>query len=123
VWFQVIHDNGTIEINMGESGLVRLDNIVKAAKDNNLHVLFSLTNNWFRNATGTTDGGVQNSKRDGSTPVNRRKLPRNFLSNDYGSVHGGYTQPWVPWAVLLTPAQGDGCLQSAIPQKCYQPLP
>jgi len=86
VWFQVFHKNGTIEINMGENGIARLDNIVKAAKDNKLHVLFSLTNNWFRNATGTIGNGVKTPKRDGTTitPVDRRNLPRNYLSNDYG---------------------------------------
>jgi mannan endo-1,4-beta-mannosidase len=84
VWFQVFHNNGTIEINKGNNGLVRLDNIIKAAKDNNLHVLFSLTNNWFRNAT--TGATVKTSKRGGTevTPVDRHNLPRNYLSNDFG---------------------------------------
>ena len=41
----------------------RLDNIVKAAKDNKLHVVFSLTNNWFRNATGTIGGDSKHKKR------------------------------------------------------------
>lgn len=86
VWIQAFHENGTIEINTGENGLVRLDNIVKAAKDNNLHVLFSLTNNWFRNATATTSGNVKPSKRAVTeiTPVDRHNLPPNYLSNDYG---------------------------------------
>ena len=86
VWFQVFHKNGTIEINMGENGLVRLDNIVKAAKNNKLHLLFSLTNNWFRGANQTTTGGSKTPKRDGTTvaPVDRQNLPRNYLSNDYG---------------------------------------
>jgi len=86
VWFQVLHKNGTIEINNGENGLVRLDNIVKAAKNNKLHVLFSLTNNWFRNATSTSGDSRNTTKRDGNTisPVDRRNLPRNYLSNDYG---------------------------------------
>ena len=55
MWFQVFHKNGTIEINKGENGLVRLDNIVKAAKDNKLHIVFALTNNWFRGATADDD--------------------------------------------------------------------
>ena len=87
VWFQVFHQNGTIEINYRENGLVRLDNIVKAATDNKLHVVFALTNNWFRGATG----GGKNKHKDYSkrgdyttTPVDRRHLPRNYLSNDYG---------------------------------------
>lgn len=86
VWIQVLHENGTIEINTGENGLVRLDNIVKAANDNKLRVLFSLTNNWFRNATGTTGDNVKPSKRAATeiTPVDRHNLPRNYLSNDYG---------------------------------------
>ena len=86
VWFQVFHKNGTIEINTGENGLVRLDNIVKAAKNNKLHLLLSLTNNWFRNANQTTAGGSKTPKRDNTTiaPVDRRNLPRNYLSNDYG---------------------------------------
>ena len=74
---------------MGENGLVRLDNIVKAAKNNKLHLLFALTNNWLRSARSanqTTTGGGKNPKRDGVTvaPVDRKNLPRNYLSNDYG---------------------------------------
>ena len=73
---------------MGENGLVRLDNIVKAAKNNKLHLLFALTNNWFRGARSAnqTTGGGKNLKRDGVTvaPVDRQNLPRNYLSNDYG---------------------------------------
>ena len=84
VWFQVFHKNGTVDINTGENGLVRLDNIVKAAKNNKLHVLFSLTNNWFRHAK--SGNSTKTPKRDGITikPVDRRNLPRNYLSNDYG---------------------------------------
>ena len=63
VWLQVFHTNGTIEINQGKNGLDRLDNIVKAAKDNKLHVVFSLTNTWFRNATGTIGGDSKHKKR------------------------------------------------------------
>jgi len=86
VWFQVFHENGTIEINNGENGLLRLDNIVQAAKDNKLHVVFALTNNWFRGATGGGKHKHKNSRRDHytTTPVDRRQLPRSFLSNDYG---------------------------------------
>lgn len=121
MWFQVLHANGTAEINTGENGLVRLDNIVKAAKDNDLRVLFSLTNNWFRNATGTA-GSVKTTKRGDTeiTPVDRHNLPRNFLSNDYGSVYGAADGPG---RCLLTLAQGDGRLQQSFPQKCDQPLP
>ena len=85
MWFQAFHKNGTIEINTGENGLGRLDNIVQAAKDNKLHVVFSLTNNWFRGAGGNKtkeDGKRGNST---NTPVNRR---RGSLSNDYGYVYG-----------------------------------
>jgi mannan endo-1,4-beta-mannosidase len=84
VWFQVFHKNGTIEINEGENGLVRLDNIVQAAKDNKLHVVFSLTNNWFRRVNGDKHKH-KTDKRGNYTdrPVDRR-FRRNFLSNDYG---------------------------------------
>ena len=70
MWFQVFHENGTIEINTGENGLVRLDNIVKAAKNHDLHIVFSLTNNWSRGD-------------DTDRPVDRQ-FRRNFLSNEYG---------------------------------------
>ena len=63
MWFQVFHKNGTIEINKGENGLVRLDNIVKPAKDKKLHVVFALTNTWFRGATGG-DGGDKHDRGD-----------------------------------------------------------
>ena len=88
VWFQVFHQNGTIEINFRENGLVRLDNIVKAATDNKLHVVFALTNNWFRGATSGDKYKHKDSKRGNytTTPVDvdLQHLPRNFLSNDYG---------------------------------------
>jgi mannan endo-1,4-beta-mannosidase len=84
VWFQVFHKNGTIEINEGENGLVRLDNIVQAAKDNNLHVVFSLTNNWYRGASSGKDNHKTEEQGDYTdTPVDRR-FRRNFLSNNYG---------------------------------------
>ena len=90
VWFQVFHQNGTIEINYRENGLVRLDNIVKAAKDNKLHVVFALTNNWFRGASSGGKDKHKSWKRGDytTTPedvdVDLQHLPRNFLSNDYG---------------------------------------
>ena len=128
VWFQVFHKNGTIEINEGNNGLVRLDNIVKAAKDNKLHVVFSLTNNWSRNATGTIggDGKHKTPNRGNSTitPEDRRHLPRNFLSNDYGYVYGGCGPSFRQ--CLLTPTQGYGRLQQPFLQKtreCYRHLP
>ena len=88
VWFQVFHKNGTIEINTGANGLGRLDDIVKAAKAHDLHVVFSLTNNWFRGASSdkTGDKHKHTSEKSGKSknkPVDRR-FRRNFLSNDYG---------------------------------------
>jgi mannan endo-1,4-beta-mannosidase len=91
VWFQVFHKDGTIEINTGENGLVRLDNIVKAAKDNKLHVVFSLTNNWFRGASSDKHKHKHKSeKHKGEKRGNYTDKPgdrtfrRNFLSNNYG---------------------------------------
>ena len=88
MWFQVFHKNGTIEINTGANGLGRLDDIVKAAKAHNLHVVFSLTNNWFRGASSdkTSDKHEHKSEKREKykdKPVDRR-FRRNFLSNDYG---------------------------------------
>ena len=128
VWFQVFHTNGTIEINERENGLVRLDNIVKAAKDNKLHVVFSLTNNWSRNATRTIGGDSKQKilKRGNSTitPVDRWQLPHNFMSNDFGYVHGGCRASFRQR--LLTPTQGYGRIQQPFfqkPRECYRHLP
>ena len=128
VWFQVFHKNGTIQINEGKNGLVRLDNIVQAAKDNNLHVVFSLTNNWSHNATGMTicDSRHKRPKQGNSTitPVDRRYLPRNFLMNDYGYVYDDCGPSFRQ--CLLTPTQGYGCLQQPFWQKtreCNRHLP
>jgi mannan endo-1,4-beta-mannosidase len=84
VWFQVFHKDGTIEINEGENGLVRLDNIVQAAKDNNLHVVFSLTNNWFRGASSGKDKHKGERRGDHTDTSVDRRFRRNFLSNNYG---------------------------------------
>jgi hypothetical protein len=84
VWFQVFHKNGTIEINEGENGLVRLDNIVQAAKDHNLHVVFSLTNNWFRGASSDKHKRKAEKRGDYTDTSVDRRFRRNFLSNNYG---------------------------------------
>ena len=84
MWFQVFHKNGTIEINEGENGLVRLDNIVQAAKDNKLRVVFSLTNNWFRDATSNKDHHKAEKRGNYTEPPVDRRFRRNFLSNSYG---------------------------------------
>jgi mannan endo-1,4-beta-mannosidase len=47
VWLRVFHNNGTIEINTGENGILRLDRIVRVAQQVGIHILFSLTNNWY----------------------------------------------------------------------------
>ncbi|CCA78057.1 related to beta-mannanase [Serendipita indica DSM 11827] len=77
VWLRVFHSNGTIEINTGENGILRLDRIVRVAKQVGIHILFTLTNNWFPNVS---NNGTTAKDLDG------RNLPRNYLSNDYGGM-------------------------------------
>jgi hypothetical protein len=75
-WLQLIA-NGTTTINTGANGLQRLDKLLELAAQHNIHVIFSLTNNWNPIA--------EPSSASGSPPP----LPHNFLSNDYGQ----YTSP------------------------------
>ena len=43
----MFHSNGTIEINTGANGILRLDRIVQVAEQVGIHILFTLTNNWY----------------------------------------------------------------------------
>lgn len=86
VWIRVFHNNGTIEINTGENGILRLDRIVRVAKQVGIHVLFSLTNNWFPKVNNGTAFGVPVHRRDNSLPLDGTNLPRNYLSNDFGGM-------------------------------------
>ncbi|KAG8807649.1 cytochrome c1, partial [Serendipita sp. 399] len=79
VWLRVFHQNGTIELNTGENGIIRLDRIVRVAEQVGIHILFSLTNNWFPRVANKTQPTL---KRD----LDGQSLPRNYLSNDYGQV-------------------------------------
>jgi mannan endo-1,4-beta-mannosidase len=72
-WLQLIA-NGTTTINTGANGLQRLDKLLELAAQHNIHVIFSLTNNWNPIA--------EPSSASGSPPP----LPHNFLSNDYGGM-------------------------------------
>ena len=45
-WLQLIKD-GTTQINTGPNGIQRLDKLIEIAKQYNIYVYFTLTNNWF----------------------------------------------------------------------------
>ncbi|KAG8813564.1 hypothetical protein FRB91_009184 [Serendipita sp. 411] len=79
VWLRVFHENGTIELNTGENGIIRLDRIVRVAEQVGIYVLFSLTNNWFPRVANKTQPLL-------SRGLNGQALPRNYLSNDYGGM-------------------------------------
>jgi mannan endo-1,4-beta-mannosidase len=67
-WLLLLKDGNTT-INTGPNGIQRLDKVIKIAKEYNIYLQFSLTNNWFP----TVD-----------TPPESCPLPRNYLSNSYG---------------------------------------
>jgi mannan endo-1,4-beta-mannosidase len=71
-WLQLIQD-GTTQINTGANGIQRLDKLIALAKQHNIYIYFTLTNNWFPSTTGTPTPSTAPSP-----------LARNFLSNDYG---------------------------------------
>ena len=67
-WLQLIKDGNTT-FNTGPNGIQRLDTVIKLAKEFNIYVYFSLTNNWYP---------IVNAPDDSCA------LPRNYLSNFYG---------------------------------------
>ncbi|KAI0281385.1 glycoside hydrolase superfamily [Russula aff. rugulosa BPL654] len=67
-WLLLIKDGNTTT-NPGPNGIQRLDKIIAIAKQYNIYVYFSLTNNWFPFV---------------NEPVS--SLPRNFLCNYYGGM-------------------------------------
>ena len=67
-WLQLIKDGNTT-VNTGPNGIQRLDKVIKFAKEHNIFVYFSLTNNWFPTV---------------NAPAGSCQLPRNYLSNNYG---------------------------------------
>ena len=67
-WLHLIKDGNTT-FNTGPNGIQRLDKVIELAKEYNIYVYFSLTNNWFP---------IVNAANDSSA------LPRNYLSNYYG---------------------------------------
>ncbi|KAI0271835.1 glycoside hydrolase superfamily [Russula aff. rugulosa BPL654] len=69
-WLQLIKDGNTT-FNTGPNGIQRLDTVIKLAKEFNIYVYFSLTNNWYP---------IVNA------PVDSCALPRNYLSNFYGGM-------------------------------------
>ena len=70
-WLQLIQ-GGNTQINTGPNGIQRLDKLIEIAKQYNIYVYFSLTNNWFPSAIPP------------AASVPPSPLPRNFLSNDFG---------------------------------------
>jgi hypothetical protein len=58
-------------VNTASNGIQRLDSIIKYAKEYNIYVYFSLTNNWFPFVNATPE-------------ANSCDMPRNYLSNNYG---------------------------------------
>lgn len=81
-WLQLI-TNGTQTINNGTNGLQKLDLLVKHAQNMGIYLLFSLTNNW--NPDPLLDNLTISVTRRDVTFGTNNTLPRNFLSNDYGS--------------------------------------
>ncbi|KAI0271837.1 glycoside hydrolase superfamily [Russula aff. rugulosa BPL654] len=69
-WLHLIKDGNTT-FNTGPNGIQRLDKVIELAKEYNIYVYFSLTNNWFP---------IVNAANDSSA------LPRNYLSNYYGGM-------------------------------------
>jgi mannan endo-1,4-beta-mannosidase len=65
-WLLLIKDGNTT-MNTGPNGIQRLDKIIAIAKQYNIYLFFTLTNNWFPFV---------------NEPVS--SLPRNFLCNQYG---------------------------------------
>ena len=65
-WLLLI-ENGNTTINTGPNGFQRLDKIIAIAKEYNIYVYFTLTNNWFPFVN------------DSPSP-----LPRNYLCTSYG---------------------------------------
>ena len=70
-WLLLIQ-NGNTTVNFGSNGIQRLDKVIQFAKEFNIYVFFSLTNNWFPTVNALPPS-------PGSSP-----LPRNYLSNHYG---------------------------------------
>lgn len=73
-WFQRVQ-NGKLTINEGPNGLEKLDTVIKLAEQQGLYVMLTLTNNWYPNAADAS------LKARGD----KASLPRNYLSNDYGT--------------------------------------
>lgn len=86
-WFQLIA-NGTTSVNTGPNGLQKLDMVLAAAEANNVTIILSLTNNWnplplIDNSTAVSSEEV--FRRDVTVGTNN-SLPRNSLSNDFGTI-------------------------------------
>ncbi len=65
-WLLLIKDGNTT-MNTDQNGIQRLDKIISFAKQYNIYIYFSLTNNWFPFVNEPASS-----------------LPRNFLCNSYG---------------------------------------
>ena len=72
-WLMLIKDGNTT-INTGPNGVQRLDKLIALAKEVNIYLYFTLTNNWFPFGSPSLLGGE----------VAPSAFPRNFLCTDYG---------------------------------------
>ncbi|KAG6897569.1 hypothetical protein C0992_000157 [Termitomyces sp. T32_za158] len=89
-WFQLIA-NGTQSVNVGANGLQKLDKVVESAQNHGIYLVISLTNNWDPASTDPSNGTHQQLPGDSNAIQIRQMsatnttLPRNVLSNSYGS--------------------------------------
>ncbi|KAH9997282.1 glycoside hydrolase superfamily [Russula vinacea] len=74
-WLMLIKDGNTT-INTGPNGVQRLDKLIALAKEVNIYLYFTLTNNWFPFGSPSLLGGE----------VAPSAFPRNFLCTDYGGM-------------------------------------
>jgi len=71
--FLLLIKDGKLTLNEGANGVQRIDKLVKFAKEFNIFVTFTLTNNWFPTVNAPP-------------AAKATALPRNFLSNNYGGM-------------------------------------
>ena len=73
-------------MNLGPNGLQKLDTVVNLAEKAGIRLILSLTNNW--NPLPLVDNPSKSKRaisNSTSTIGTNNSLPRNFLSNDYGT--------------------------------------
>ena len=87
-WFQLIA-NGTTSVNLGPTGLQRLDKVVQFAEEAGVLLIMSLTNNWNPRPLldNTTAEPVDTLTRRDVTTGTNNSLPRNTRArNRYRST-------------------------------------